>query len=105
MYIKLLDELQKIVIQNMTTEHNNFDVKIEVESKCTEHNCFPMENCTSYQYVPDNTLEIDVPKYIVLNHKKYYDDNDFFFQVTERHGTTEILMIFNVVQGRQEYIP
>ncbi|NDC96205.1 hypothetical protein EB118_13440 [bacterium] len=77
MYIKLLDELQKIVIQNMTTEHNNFDVKIEVESKCTEHNCFPMENCTSYQYVPDNTLEIDVPKYIVLNHKKYYDDNDF----------------------------
>jgi methionine aminopeptidase len=57
----------------MKTGMTNDDIKMRIESKCTNMECFPIENCTSYQH---NTQPEDELKYIILNFKKYYDDDD-----------------------------
>jgi methionine aminopeptidase len=74
-YIKFLDSLSKKVIEHIQPGQTNDDVRILVESKCTQLNCFPIENCMSYQ-VLDGHLRTEDSKYIVLNHQKYYDNDD-----------------------------
>lgn len=74
-YIKFLESLSKQVIENIYSGQTNDDIRILVESKCTEVDCFPLENCMSYQIL-DGHLRTENSKYIVLNHKKYYDMDD-----------------------------
>lgn len=74
-YLKLLEELQKVVLSIIKVGETNDEVRINVESLCTEETCFPVENCFSYQHL-DGHPKTDMSKYIVFNHRKYYDDDD-----------------------------
>lgn len=74
-YINFLDSLSKTVVENIQHGQTNDEIRILVESKCTELDCFPIENCTSYQ-VLDGHLRTEDSKYIILNHQKYYDVDD-----------------------------
>lgn len=74
-YIDLLDQLTKDVIDTIKAGEINDDVRIVLESRCSNNDCFPVENCTSYQLL-DGHIQTPESKYIVLNHQKYYDDED-----------------------------
>lgn len=74
-YIEFLDKLQKDIIKIIKHGEINDEVKIYVESKCTELDCFPVENTISYQHI-DGKLSTDDSKYIITNYKKYYDSED-----------------------------
>jgi methionine aminopeptidase len=73
--IKLLNGLQKDIVKMIKVDEINDEIKIHVESKCTEYNCFPIENCTSYQQL-DGHLNTQDSKFIILNYNKYYDGDD-----------------------------
>ena len=75
-YIQFLDILTGELVNAIHVKSNNIDAKVLVESKCTEVDCFPIENCTSYQQFPGHMRTSD-SKYIVFNHQKYYDESDF----------------------------
>lgn len=100
----MLDELESLVISNILPnteivesafyEENimtNDDIRILVESKCTEFNCFPIQNCKSYQqpYSSDS-------KIMFLNYQKLYDINDYLI--------TEENMCFDFEKGDVYYI-
>lgn len=83
-YIELLGELESLVVSNILPntelvesafyEENimtNDDIRIIVESKCTELNCFPIQNCKSYQQPHTSDS-----KTMFLNYRKIYDSND-----------------------------
>jgi methionine aminopeptidase len=74
-YTSFLNKLQKIVLGIMKVGETNDEVRMNIESECTEQNCFPVENCLSYQHLGAHP-KTDESKYIILNHKKYYDDDD-----------------------------
>lgn len=74
-FTDFLNKLQKVVTNIIKVGETNDEVRINVESLCTEKNCFPIENSFSYQHI-DGHPKTDVSKYIVFNHKKYYDDDD-----------------------------
>lgn len=74
-YIEFLDKLQKDIVKIIKHGEINDEVKTYIESKCTELECFPVENTISYQHV-DGKLSTDESKYIIINYKKYYDEED-----------------------------
>lgn len=74
-YLDLLNELSVSIPKMIIPGSLNDDVKIMVESKCTEAGCFPVENSISYQHI-DGQLETEDSKYIITNYQKYYDDDD-----------------------------
>lgn len=74
-YIEFLNTLQKDIVKIIKQGETNDEVKIHIESKCTELNCFPVENTISYQHF-DGKLYTDSSKYIITNYKKYYDNDD-----------------------------
>jgi methionine aminopeptidase len=75
-YVKFLNTLQKGVVKRLKgTDTINDDIKTYIERECTNNNCFPVENTFSYQHVNGHLKTAD-SKYIVLNHKKYYDEGD-----------------------------
>ena len=74
-YLNLLKDLQIKIKENMISGNTNDDVKILIESTCTESGCFPVENTISYQHL-DGQEFTDESKYIITNYKKYYDDED-----------------------------
>lgn len=83
-YIQFLNKLAPKIAQMMCTKDNNpdtnevltnDDIRIFIESSCTNNGCFPVENCVSYQMFPGQLLTED-SKYIILNHQQYYDDDD-----------------------------
>ena len=85
-YIRFLDNLQGEIIKFMRLENfeeddmgeirmTNDDLRMFIESKCTEMECFPVENTISYQHL-EGAFKMDESKYIVLNHRKYYDMDD-----------------------------
>lgn len=74
-YIEFLNKLQKVVLGIIKVGETNDEVRVNVESLCTEEECFPVENCFSYQHLEGHP-KTDMSKYIVLNHQKYYDDDD-----------------------------
>jgi methionine aminopeptidase len=74
-YIDLLDELGRNVVKLMMVGNINDDIKIMIESKCTEAGCFPVENTISYQHM-DAQLKSYESKYIITNFQKYFDDDD-----------------------------
>lgn len=83
-YIQFLNSIAPKIANMMCTKNNNpdtnevltnDDVRIFIESSCTNNGCFPVENCVSYQMFPGQLLNED-SKYIILNHQQYYDDDD-----------------------------
>lgn len=74
-YLKMLEILKKKIVNLMSSGNTNDDVTMSVESICTEYDCFPKENSTSYQQL-DGHLQTQDSKYILFNHQKYYDDED-----------------------------
>ncbi len=74
-YNEFLKKLQKTVMKIIKVGETNDEVRMNVESLCTEENCFPVENTFSYQHIEGHP-KTDISKYIVLNHQKYYDDDD-----------------------------
>ena len=74
-YIEFLNKLQKDIVKIIKHGETNDEIKIYIESKCTESGCFPVENTISYQHF-DSKLSTDSSKYIITNYKKYYDDED-----------------------------
>jgi methionine aminopeptidase len=75
-YLELLDDLSKCIPALMIPGNINDDVKIMIESKCTEAGCFPVENTVSYQHLDGQMKSFD-SKYIITNYKKYYDNDDY----------------------------
>jgi len=75
-YLELLQELSKCIPNLMIPGNTNDDVKIIIESKCTEVKCFPVENTVSYEHFGGQMKSLD-SKYIITNYKKYYDKNDY----------------------------
>ena len=75
-YLELLQELSKCIPNLMIPGNTNDDVKIIIESKCTEVKCFPVENTVSYEHFDGQMKSFD-SKYIITNYKKYYDKNDY----------------------------
>jgi methionine aminopeptidase len=74
-YMNLLEELKGNVIKLLIAGNINDDIKIMIESKCTEGGCFPVENTISYQHL-DAQVQTFESKYIITNYQKYYDDDD-----------------------------
>jgi len=74
-YLDLLNELQTDVQKLLIPGNTNDDVKIIIESKCTQIGCFPVENTTSYQHL-DGQLQTLESKYMITNYQKYYDDDN-----------------------------
>lgn len=74
-YNTLLNTLKSSIPKFLQPEMTNDDIKVFIESTCTEHACFPVENTFSYQQVGEHLKSFE-SKYIVLNHQKYYDDDD-----------------------------
>ena len=70
--IKFLHNLKKDILKEMHSGNTNDEVKIMIESKCTNNNCFPLPNLKSYQHFDDQIYN-ENGKYIVLNYKRMYD--------------------------------
>jgi methionine aminopeptidase len=73
--LDFLDTLPKEVAECMVPYETNDELRIRIESKCTENGVFPVENCISYEQKRGHIQASD-SKYMILNYKKYYDDND-----------------------------
>lgn len=67
-YITLLNELKDDIVDMIKVDESNDEIRIHIESKCIENNCFPLENTISYQHL-NNQLKTDESKYIILNRK------------------------------------
>lgn len=77
-YLELLEILKRDIVDNIKVGEINDEIKINIESKCTEYGCFPVENTISYQHL-DGQLQTDDSKYIICNYK----DNNIFDNVEE----------------------
>jgi methionine aminopeptidase len=78
-FIMFLTQLQKEVVKNIHLGKTNDDVRMLIESRCTEHECFPIKNCKSVQH-DENVDEDDLPKYMILNYEKMYDKDEYLIQ-------------------------
>lgn len=72
---KLLSKIQKKIISMIKPNETNDEIRIKIESMCSEKSYTCVENTVSYQHV-DNDLYNDSSKYIILNYKPYYDEYD-----------------------------
>lgn len=70
--IKRLDKITDQIEEMIDPGEINDEIRILIESKCTEKDIFPIENCISFQHLG----KFDEPKYLILNYKKRYDLND-----------------------------
>ena len=73
-YLELLEILKNDLLEDIKTGETNDEIRINIESKCTEYGCFPINNCTSYQHL-DGQVRTDESKYIVCNYKQENDSN------------------------------
>lgn len=73
---KFLDKIQKELVKKIKHEETADEMRMLVESKCTDNDLFPIENCMSYQQW-EGDLKRDDLKYMILNYRKYYDMNDY----------------------------
>ena len=67
-YITFLNKLKDDIVNMIEIGETNDEIRINIESKCIENDCFPLENTTSYQHLNDQ-LRTDESKYIILNYK------------------------------------
>jgi methionine aminopeptidase len=70
--IKRLDKITDQIEEMIDPGEINDEIRILIESRCTEKDIFPIENCISFQH----RGKFDEPKYLILNYKKRYDLND-----------------------------
>jgi methionine aminopeptidase len=100
--ISMLNKLQNVVYSEMYAGNINDEVRINIETICNENSCYPVENSFSYQHL-DNQFRTDDSKYVVLNHVKYYDEddneivepNDCFDLLEEEVYTIELRIVDN----------
>ena len=80
-YIEFLKHLRKDIIKEFRAGNTNDEIKILIESKCTENECFPIVNCKSFQHY-DNQIynENHEAKYMILNYHRLYDKNEYLMQ-------------------------
>lgn len=78
--IKFLDKMQTEIVKKIRHEETADEVRMYFESKCTDNDVFPIENCMSYQQGP-GILRGDDYKYMIFNYKKYYDANDYLISL------------------------
>lgn len=81
-YITFLNKLKNDVVKQMFAGNTNDEVRILIESKCTDYQCFPIMNCKSFEHM-DNQIYNDNGKYMILNYKKVYDSNEYLIQDNE----------------------
>jgi methionine aminopeptidase len=74
--IDFLDNMQQDLVKKIKHEETADEMRILIESKCTENNIFPIENCMSYQQ-SEGYLNGETLKYMILNYRKYYDNDDY----------------------------
>ena len=74
-YLQLLEILKRDILELIKVGEINDEIKINIESKCTEYGCFPVENTISYQHL-DGQMKSFESKYIICNYQKYYDQDD-----------------------------
>lgn len=103
--LKFLDTLQtnlvKVINEFRANYHDdpdddeniltNDELRIVIESKCTENDVFPVENCKSYQ------VDSEDPVNMILNYKKVYDKDDIL--ITENDCfelETDQVYLFNL---------
>lgn len=68
---ELVKDIPKIIKVGDTTD----DLRLFIESKCTDLDIFPVENTITQQQMRYNEL-VDNKK-MILHHQKYYDENDY----------------------------
>jgi methionine aminopeptidase len=68
-YITFLNELKDEIVDMIKVGETNDEIRMYIESKCTENDCFPIENTTSYQHL-NGQLRTDESKFIILNYKR-----------------------------------
>lgn len=71
-----LDKMEKDLVKRIKHEETADELRIYFESKCTDHDVFPIENCISYQQ-DNGLLKSDEHKYLIFNYRKYYDMDDY----------------------------
>jgi methionine aminopeptidase len=82
-YLNVLNNLQKNVIHRLKHGETNDEIRKYIESYCSMNNCFPLENCISYQHMQVNDeshIKHNESKYMICNYKKYYMEDDTLFQ-------------------------
>lgn len=70
-----LDQLSEDIAFNLTAGETNDTLRIFIETECTENGIYPIENCISYQQF-ENHIKTDDSKYMILNYRKYWDQDD-----------------------------
>lgn len=73
---KFLEKMQKELVKKIKHEETADEMRILIESKCTDNDIFPIENCMSYQQW-EGDIKRDDLKYMILNYRKYYDMEDY----------------------------
>lgn len=84
--LDFLDQLSKDIPKVMKMGDTTDDVRLFIESKCTDLDIFPVENAISQQQMRFNELFDN--KKIILHHQKYYDTNDY--ETTEPNVNYEL---------------
>lgn len=74
--IDFLNNIQEELVKRIKHEECADEIRMFIESKCTDNNIFPIENCMSYQQM-EGYLTGDTLKYMILNYNKYYDNDDY----------------------------
>lgn len=74
--INFLDDISEDILEMIKHEETVDEVRIFIESKCTEQIVFPIPNCISYQQEQSFIKTLD-SKYMILNHIAKYDMNDY----------------------------
>jgi methionine aminopeptidase len=72
---KMLNKLENKITKLANVNSTNDDIKMLIESYCTNYDCFPVENTISYQHLLEH-IQTDESKYIITNFEKYYDKDD-----------------------------
>ena len=70
--IKYLTKISNEIQDTIKPGETNDEIRMLIESKCTEKGIFPIENCISFQHFD----ELYESKFLILNYKKKYDIND-----------------------------
>lgn len=71
-----LKKLQKELVNKIKHEECADEMRIVIESRCTDNDVFPIENCKSNQQ-SEGYLTGDTLKYMILNYRKYYDMDEY----------------------------
>jgi methionine aminopeptidase len=74
--IDFLHNMKKEIVKQVFVGNTNDELKIFIESKCTDNDCFPIINCKSFEHL-DNQIYNNNGKYVILNYKKLYNKDEY----------------------------